>query len=88
MRDPNRINLFCNDLAVYWREYFPDIRFGTIDRATENKVDKDHTLHIIENIPLDNYVSIPNACKNCSNHPSNGGSGICNCTLGGPTIIC
>ena len=25
---------------------------------------------------------IPNACKNCSNHPSNGGSGICQCILG------
>jgi hypothetical protein len=29
---------------------------------------------------------IPDACKNCSNHPSNGGSGICNCTLGLPTV--
>lgn len=25
---------------------------------------------------------IPDACKNCSNHPSNGGDGICFCTLG------
>ena len=25
---------------------------------------------------------IPKACKNCSNHPSNGGDGICNCILG------
>ena len=24
---------------------------------------------------------IPNACKGCSNHPSNGGSGICHCTI-------
>ena len=22
------------------------------------------------------------ACKNCSNHPKNGGSGICHCILG------
>ena len=28
------------------------------------------------------YTMIPDSCKNCSNHPSNGGSGICNCTLG------
>ena len=27
---------------------------------------------------------IPEPCKSCSNHPSNGGSGICNCTLGSP----
>ncbi len=25
---------------------------------------------------------IPDACKACPNHPSNGGSGICHCTLG------
>lgn len=31
---------------------------------------------------LINLKEIPNACKNCSNHPSNGGSGICNCILG------
>lgn len=24
----------------------------------------------------------PEACKTCSNHPSNGGSGICHCILG------
>lgn len=28
------------------------------------------------------YTTIPEACKNCSNHPSNGGDGICNCILG------
>ena len=25
---------------------------------------------------------VPDACKNCPNHPSNGGSGFCLCTLG------
>ena len=24
---------------------------------------------------------IPSACRTCPNHPSNGGNGICNCTL-------
>lgn len=24
----------------------------------------------------------PKACENCPNHPNNGGSGVCNCTLG------
>lgn len=28
----------------------------------------------------------PTACKHCSNNPANGGSGVCNCTLGTPTI--
>ncbi len=26
--------------------------------------------------------SVPAPCKTCSNHPSNGGTGICHCTLG------
>lgn len=30
--------------------------------------------------------NIASACINCSNHPSNGGSGICHCTLGTPKI--
>lgn len=29
---------------------------------------------------------IPETCRHCSNHPSNGGSGVCLCTLGGPKI--
>lgn len=28
------------------------------------------------------------ACKSCSNHPYNGGSGVCNCTLGTPQVKC
>lgn len=31
---------------------------------------------------------IPPSCKNCPNHPSNGGSGICNCTLGDYKVTC
>lgn len=30
----------------------------------------------------DDKLHIPAACRSCSNHPSNGGSGICHCTLG------
>lgn len=35
-----------------------------------------------------NLKKIPDACKNCSNHPSNGGSGICHCILGLSKITC
>lgn len=34
------------------------------------------------------YNTVPKDCENCSNHPKNGGSGICNCTLGLPEIRC
>ena len=32
--------------------------------------------------------NIPEACQHCSNHPSNGGNGICHCILGTQPIIC
>ena len=38
-----------------------------------------HLHKVIENLPSEN---IPASCKKCSNHPSNGGSGICHCILG------
>lgn len=31
---------------------------------------------------------IPNACRSCSNHPSNGGSGICHCIMGITPLKC
>lgn len=27
-------------------------------------------------------TAVPDACRECSNHPNNGGSGLCSCTLG------
>lgn len=36
-----------------------------------------------------NYkTNMPASCRNCSNHPINGGSGICHCILGGSQITC
>lgn len=32
--------------------------------------------------------TIPDCCRNCSNHPRNGGSGICNCVLPYMTKTC
>lgn len=29
---------------------------------------------------------IPGPCRSCPNHPNNGGSGVCHCILGSPTI--
>lgn len=38
----------------------------------------DMTKVLIESVPK---TYIPQACKDCPNHPSNGGNGDCNCTL-------
>ena len=32
------------------------------------------------------YDYTPAACRNCSNHPNNGGSGVCHCILGSMTV--
>lgn len=63
----------------------------TIDNATKNSM-------IIPNSEIDYWDSfttmplkdldIPDPCKSCPNHSSNGGNGICNCTLGTPQITC
>ena len=37
---------------------------------------------------IPNIFPIPEACQNCPNHPSNGGTGICNCTLGLQSVTC
>lgn len=41
-----------------------------------------------EEIKAPAWDDIPPACVGCSNHPSNGGSGICHCMLGSPVITC
>ena len=33
-------------------------------------------------------TSFPNACRQCSNNPANGGSGICHCILGSTQFMC
>lgn len=37
----------------------------------------------IDDMPTITKVWVPDSCRNCNNHPVNGGSGICNCILGG-----
>lgn len=34
----------------------------------------------VEGLPM--TLMTPPSCRNCSNHPNNGGSGICHCILG------
>lgn len=44
-----------------------------------------------ENAYKENTYSLDakqSACHGCSNHPDNGGSGICNCIIGLPKITC
>ena len=69
----------------------------TIDNATLKKQEREEyakyfgdkfARELTDIIHNDDISNIPNPCKTCSNHPSNGGSGICHCILGSPKITC
>ena len=66
----------------------------TIDNATLKK-QKEYSWHFDDKFARDltmihnnDVFDISNPCITCSNHPSNGGSGICNCILGLPKVTC
>ena len=47
------------------------------------EVEKIHQIISSQNKHYDiAYTEIPPVCRNCKNHPINGGSGICNCIFG------
>ena len=56
-------------------------------RITEYKYDDlGKVLEIIESIEKFYEAPKGSPCDGCSNNPSNGGSGVCHCTLGLPVI--
>ena len=67
---------------------FREVRKLTVQQNELNQK-YDDMCKILHGKALEDYFTkdnIPDYCKSCSNHPSNGGSGICHCTLGSMTI--
>lgn len=68
----------------------------SIEQLTEEVKDlkkqlaeKQDNFPIIPTSPVYTEVdNIPLACRSCSNHPSNGGSGVCHCILGLQQVTC
>ena len=56
-----------------------------LQREFERGKSSNQTITYIPNMNFDYKSSIPEPCKSCPNHPSNGGSGMCNCILGDTT---
>ena len=56
-----------------------------LEKATEHALKRYNKQYYIPEWWL--IHDIPPACRNCSNHPSNGGSGICQCILGQNPVI-
>lgn len=54
--------------------------------AIVKKVNLNQPIYINEPKTKSWSTNIPPGCRHCSNHPSNGGSGICHCIIGIQTI--
>lgn len=68
----------------------PNYHRITIDKATLKKEGQTNIDSFLESIrPLtEPFENIPEACRYCPTHPSNGGTGFCHCILGQPKITC
>lgn len=56
--------------------------YEKIDKLSE-EIEKIYKIISSQNTHYDiAYTEVPPYCKNCKNHPINGGSGICNCIFG------
>jgi hypothetical protein len=55
-----------------------------IQRGVATQTFTDYGKKIYKN--MNDLTAVPDTCRNCSQHPINGGSGICFCTLGSVTI--
>jgi len=76
----------CRDIATNVRDdYIRGYEQGFAE-GYERASRKTPTFPMVSTSPA--FVDIPQACKNCPSHPSNGGDGICHCTLGTKPVIC
>jgi len=60
----------------------------TIEKLADaiiKKVNLNQPIYVNES-KTKSWSNIPPGCVHCSNHPSNGGSGICYCVIGIQTI--
>lgn len=85
-------DLHCNEGK------FKKIVVDIVEREPELEIEKiededNNNELLLNNINTSSYEKVTveepfsyNPCQNCSNNPKNGGSGICNCTLGLPKM--
>lgn len=67
----------------------PEIKDWCLPRDISVETPDIHFEHLIDWRQSNPSSSgIPESCRTCSNHPSNGGSGICHCVMGLPQVMC
>ena len=69
-----------------WKEEAPEAEKTWTTEELQELIGKAFKPPYVYQDTDDTIASIPDACKTCPNHPSNGGNGICNCTLGSQPI--
>ena len=67
--------MFFNNKEIDIKDLYNELQ------SLNNKLD-----FIINQSKINEISNIPPTCRECPNHPSNGGSGICHCILGNPQI--
>ena len=84
----------CNSEGKYYIQFETDNKelYRLVESTCQTAMDidrKPENLNMVNPSPLiTDFSLVPESCLGCSNHPSNGGSGICNCILGQFRITC
>ena len=80
----------ASDDYIYWNNILNWYEYLLMKWEVEKKDTPDKNIEPFVPMPAfynhSLFDEIPEPCRGCSNHPSNGGSGICLCTLGLPKI--
>ena len=63
-----------------------DSEIQKLNEEVEKLKEELSRLQSIAKLSYNPNENIPVNCRNCSNHPSNGGSGICHCILGSQVV--
>lgn len=82
-------NRMMNIVARAWAEGKRNAETDRVDQIGQDFIEKLKESIFVPYDPVattEGYV--PEPCENCSNHPNNGGSGICHCILGVPPVTC
>ena len=81
-------NRLMNLVQQAWAEGKRNAEIGAVDEVGKELVNVvKEALHFPTVITGDKWLDttlsdVPDACKICPNHPSNGGSGVCFCIMG------
>ena len=84
-------NRMMNLVEQAWAEGKKNAETERVTEIGQNMIDlmmKHFVIPWKPSFEVSDVTNVPDPCKNCPNHPVNGGNGMCNCTLGSPKVTC